>query len=180
MRGVSASLTSVELKSANDLNNIFPCPHFGGEHPKTKSPKLIHGWPTGYETDSDSWKSPLDLEEWDKPEHGNWSCCPNLPLEEGLTWEEIMREPPHRQDRHLLLECDNQDSDWDTDGVTDALPEESSRGASKQSSPKKEQPEKTLMETLTETQHNETLTETAMGPLSQDVIQLHVGDDDLE
>ena len=54
MRGVSSSLTSVELRSANDLSNIFPCPHSRGEPPRSKSPKLIHGQPTGDETNSDS------------------------------------------------------------------------------------------------------------------------------
>ena len=42
MRGVSSSLTSVELRSANDLSNIFPCPHSRGEPPITKPPALVH------------------------------------------------------------------------------------------------------------------------------------------
>ena len=41
MMGVSSSLTSVELRSANNLSNIFSCPHSGGEPPRTQSPKLI-------------------------------------------------------------------------------------------------------------------------------------------
>ena len=45
-----------------------------------------------------------------------------------------------------------------------------SGGASEQSLPKEELPEETLMETLMETQHNETMMETAMGPSSQDMI----------
>ena len=40
MRGVLSSITSVELRSANDLSNIFPCPHSGGEPPRTQSPSL--------------------------------------------------------------------------------------------------------------------------------------------
>ena len=40
MRGVSSSLTPVELRSANDLNNIFPCPHPGGE-PQEHSPRSL-------------------------------------------------------------------------------------------------------------------------------------------
>ena len=36
------------------------------------------------------------------------------------------------------------------------------------------------METLMETQHDETLVEAAIGPVSQDMIQLNVGDDDIE
>ena len=57
MRGVSSSLTLVELRSANDLNNICPYPHSEGEFPKgAPSPKLVHSRPAGDETDSDSWK----------------------------------------------------------------------------------------------------------------------------
>ena len=61
-----------------------------------------------------------------------------------------------------------------SDRVADALPKEPSRGVSEQSLPKKEQPEETLMETLTETQHNETLTEADCGTCEPGhVIQLH-------
>ena len=88
-----------------------------------------------------------------------------------------MSEPPHR---HILVDHNDPDSDWDADGVTDALPKECSEGVSKQSLPKKEQPEETLMETLMETQHDETLAEAAIGPVSQDMIQLTAGNDDIE
>ena len=178
MRDVLSSLTSVELRSANDLSNIFPCPHSGGEPPRTQSPKLVCSQPARGKTDSDSWKSPSDLEEWDESKCSDWSCCPTPPVEEeGLTWEEIMSEPPHRC---IPVEQDDPDSDWDVDRDTDAPAEECSEGASEQSLPKKEQPEETLMETLMETQHDETLAEAAIGPASQDMIQLHVGDDDIE
>ena len=78
------------------------------------------------------------------------------------------------------MKQDNPDSDWVVDRVTDALPKECSKGASEQSPFKKEQPEETLMETLMETQHDESLVEVAVGPASQDMIQLHVGDNDIE
>ena len=177
MRGVSSSSTSVELRSANDLSNIFPCPHSRGEPLRTQSPKLIHGRPAKDKTDSDSWKSPSDSEEWDEPKCDDWSCCLTPPFEEGLTWEETMSEPPHRC---ILMEQDDPDSDWDVDGVTDALPEKCSKRASKQSLPKKEKPEESLMETLTETQHEETSAEAAVGPASQDMIKLHAGNNNIE
>ena len=48
--------------------------------------------------------------------------CLTPPLQKGLKWEEIMREPPHMQDRYLLMERNGQDSDWNTDRVTNAPP----------------------------------------------------------
>ena len=163
----------MELRSANDLSNIFPWPHSRGEPPRTQSPKLVCSWPARDKTYSDSLKSPSDSEEWDEPECSDWLHCLTPPFEEGLTWEEIMSEPLQR---HILVEWDDPDSDWNADGATDAPAEEHSEGAGEQSSPKKEQPEEILMETLTETQHDETLAEGAMGPVSQGMIQLHVGD----
>ena len=111
MRGVSLSLTSVELRSANSLNNIGPYPNSKGELTKAHSPQLVYGRPVGKETDTDSWNEPSDSEEWDEPEHGNWSCCPTPPVkEEGLTWEEITSEPPQR---HIVTEWDDLDGDAD-------------------------------------------------------------------
>ena len=81
MRGVSSSLTSVELRSANDLNNICPCPHSGGEPPRAQSPKLVHSRPAGDETDSDR-SHPQTQRSGNEPKHGNWSCCPTLPVKE--------------------------------------------------------------------------------------------------
>ena len=95
MRGISFSLTSVELKSANDLNNICPYPHFQPDFSKAHSPQLVHGVPTDEETDTDSWNKPSDSEEWDEPEHSNWSCCPTPPLgNEGLMWGKSLLNLP--------------------------------------------------------------------------------------
>ena len=117
MRSVSSSLTSVELRLPNNLNNIYPCPcsHPAGEPPRVQPPKLVHGWPASNETDSDSWKEPSDSEEWDEHEHGNWSYCPTPPVkEEGLTWEEITSEPPQMC---IFMESDP-NSDWNTNTST--------------------------------------------------------------
>ena len=70
MRGVSSSLTLVELRSANDLNNIYPYPYSEQELTKAHSPELVYSRSVGDETDTDSWNKPSDSEEWDEPEHG--------------------------------------------------------------------------------------------------------------
>ena len=43
MQGMSSSLMSTELKSTNDLSNIFPCPHPKVAPPRMQSPRPIHG-----------------------------------------------------------------------------------------------------------------------------------------
>ena len=48
MRGMSLSLTSVELRLANDLNNICPYPHSKQELTKAHSPELVYGRPAGW------------------------------------------------------------------------------------------------------------------------------------
>ena len=143
-----------------------------------QSPKLVHGRPARDETESDSWKSPspLDSEEWDEPECGNWSCCLIPPVkEEGVTWEEITSEPLQRC---IVMEQD--DSDWDADDGTEAPEVSHSQGVSEQSLPRKETLMETLTEPLAEAPHNDMLAEAAMGPGSEDVVQLHAGDNDLE
>ena len=67
IRGMSSSLTLVELRSANDLNNICPYPHSKWEFTKAHSPQLVYGRPVGEETDTNSWNEPSDSEEWDEP-----------------------------------------------------------------------------------------------------------------
>ena len=48
VRGVSASLTMVELRSANDLNNMIPSPYEGTEPVQPPSPTLVKGIPVGW------------------------------------------------------------------------------------------------------------------------------------
>ena len=96
MRGISLLLTSVELRLANDLNNICPYLHNGQGLMELHSPKLVHSIPAGEELDTDSWVEPLEPEEW--AEHSNWSCYPAPPMEEGgLMWEEVTAEAPQRK-----------------------------------------------------------------------------------
>ena len=108
---MSSSLTSVELRSANNLNNICPYPNSKPELTKAHSPKLVHSRPAGEEMDTDSWNTPLDCEEWEESECEDWSHCPTPPLdEEGLTWEEVTGNPLQRK-----VITDREDSDWDAD-----------------------------------------------------------------
>ena len=122
MRGMSSLLTSVELRLANDLNNICPYPHSEWELTRAHSPQLVYGRPAGEETDTNSWNEPSDSEEWDEPECSDWSHCPTLPLwEEGLMWEEVTSEPLQRK-----VVTDKEDSDWDADQETHTLAESQS------------------------------------------------------
>ena len=52
--GVSASLTMVELRSANDLNNMVPSPYEGTQPVQPPSPTLMKGIPAGAKSDTDS------------------------------------------------------------------------------------------------------------------------------
>ena len=128
MRGVSSSLTSVMLRSANDLNNICPYPHYKQELTEPHSPQLVQCRPAGEKMDTDSWNEPSDSEEWDEPEHGDWSCCPTpSPGEEGLTWEEVTAEPPQRK------VIKDKDSDWDADEESKTAAESESQEVSEPS-----------------------------------------------
>ena len=68
VRGVSTSLTSSELRSANNLNNMNPYLYDGPGLVQMHSPMLVQGIPTGEEeSDMDSFGEPSDSgEEWDK------------------------------------------------------------------------------------------------------------------
>ena len=117
MQGVSLSLTSTELKSANNLSNIFPCPHPEAIPPSSQSARQLHCLLVGEETDSDT--EGMDSEEWDQLKHNDWSCCMTPPLEKTLMWNEVTSKPPRRQNQCLILECDNEESEeWESDDPT--------------------------------------------------------------
>ena len=61
VRGVSASLTTSELRSANDLNNMNLYPYDGTRLVQPHSPMLVQGIPMGEESDMDSFAEPSDL-----------------------------------------------------------------------------------------------------------------------
>ena len=90
VQGVSTSLTMVELRSTNDLNNMIPSPYEGTEPIQPPSPTPVKGIPVGGgESDTYSFEEEDSGEEWDKKECDDWSCCPSLPLRVGPTWAEV-------------------------------------------------------------------------------------------
>ena len=105
IQGVCTSLTMVELRSANDFNNMNPCLYDGTELVQPHSAILVTGIPTEAESDTDSLDEHDSGEEWDKRECGDWWCCPSLPPREGPMWAEATAEheeksvgrrmPPH-------------------------------------------------------------------------------------
>ena len=186
VRDVSTSLMSLELRLANDLNNMNPYLHDGQGLMELHSPRMVQDIPTGQEEESDmeSYVEPSDSgEEWGKAECSDWSCCPALPLgEEGptwveataealqrkiITWDEVTSDPPQKK-----VASDREDSDWDDD--THAPAESQFEDATV--------PETcmdTKEETTADSPREENVIEALVGPGSQDVVQIHVGSNDL-
>ena len=99
----------------------------------------------------------------------------SAPWGRGLTWEEVTSEPPQRE-----VVTDKEDSDWDANQDNNIPAESQSWAVSKQSSLRKETLMKTLTEALAESPYDDMLTEASVGPGSQDVMQIHMGNDDLD
>lgn len=99
MRGVSTSLTSSELRVANDLNNINPHPSEWPGFMIPQSPMLVHGIPAGAEeSDSDSCEEASNSgEEWNNTKVGDWSHCPPPPCVKVPTWAEAHTEMRKRR-----------------------------------------------------------------------------------
>ena len=98
MWGMSMSLTSSELRSANDLNNMNPHPIEWPGFVILQSPLLVHGIPMGAEeSNSDSCGKPTNSgEEWDKTETSDWSRCLAPPRVKVPTWAEAHAETRRR------------------------------------------------------------------------------------
>ena len=185
VRGVSASLTMAELRSANDLNNMNPYPYDGMGLVQLHSPTLVQGIPAGEESDSDSFDD--SGEEWDKSECGDWLHCPSPPQREGPNWVEATAEVW----RKVILEKDaptwddiissspqknteKEDSDWDKDTC---IPTESQF---EDAAMAMETCMDTVEESTAEVLPPENIVEALVGPGSQDMVQIHVGNDDLD
>ena len=172
MWGMSLSLMFAELSlqtpqvTSSHTPTLMP-------HPQECSPsdQSAAAWQEPKQTDS--WKA--YSEEWDEPEHGTCSHCPTPPLEGTLMWEEVMKESPCRENKLLVLEHDSQESDWELDGATENLREGHSESRIVQNSPRNEQ----LEESTPVPQCEETQMAASVGPSSQDIIQIHAVDDDL-
>ena len=83
VQGVSASLTMMELCTANDLNNMVSSPYDGFEPVRPPYPEVIKGIPAGAESDMDSVGVEDSGDEWDRKELGIWSHCPSPPTKVG-------------------------------------------------------------------------------------------------
>ena len=127
--GVYASLTMVELRTTNDLNNMIPSPYEGTEPVQPPSPALVKGIPAGAKSDTDSSEEDSG-EEWDKKECGDWSRCPSLPLRVGPTWAEVHaavqeqealnKNAPMWEDiisKYGPKNIEEEDSDWDKEDL---------------------------------------------------------------
>ena len=201
VRGTSSTLTLSELRAANDLNNMNPFPYDMMElvQPHQQhSPMLVPGFPMGEESDTDSFEEPVDLgDEWDKTECGNWLHCPSLPPGKGPTWAEATTESWRKiiwgEDTPLLQEMlshslhkdtEKEDSNWDEETHRSAESQfEDAATADKTCMDTVEEStaEAPLTENIVEALTTENITEASVGPGSQDIVQIHTGnDDDLE
>ena len=129
--GVSASLTMMELRVANDLSNMVPSPYSEFEPVRLPAPEIIKGVLAGAESDMDSLGVEDSGDEWDKTEVGIWSCCPTPTTKVGPTWVEVHTTA---QEQEMLKK---QDPTWE-DIVSRQLPrgmEEEDWGREKAVSP---------------------------------------------
>ena len=165
--------------------NPHPCDWPGFVIPQ--SPMLVQGICMGEEeSDTDSCGGPSDSGgEWDKTEIGNWSCCPapthmEVPTwaeahaealrmvvidKDTPTWEEVTSGSPQRKDH------EKEDSDWeeDTHKPVESQFEDATVVA------------ETCMDTVDESALDppppENIVEASVGLGSQDMVQIHVGND---
>ena len=188
--GISESLTSSKLSSANDLHNMNPRPSDWPGFMIPQSPMLVQGVPTGAEvSDSDSCGGLSDLgEEWDSAEVGDWSCCPDPPCgkvppwaeahaevqrkvvidKDTPTWEEVVSGPLQRK------EPEKEDSDWDEDT------HEPVKSQFEDAMVVAETCMDTAEESAADAPQPEDLVEASVGPSSQDMVQIHMGNDNLD
>ena len=185
--GASAFLTMMELCTANDLNNMVPSPYNGFEPVRLSSPEVVKGILAGAESDMDSLGVEDSGDEWDKEELSVWSHCPTPTTKVGPTWVEVHTAA---QEQEML---NKQNTTWE-DIVSKQLP-----GGMKEEDWDKEedyQPalgsqfedapiaaevskEEIMEESVTGETPIKHVDETTVGPGSQDVVQIHVGEDDL-
>ena len=195
VRGMSATLTMMELCMANDLNNMVPSPYSKIEPARLPSPKIIKGILAGAESDTDSLA--IDSgDEWDKVEVRVWLHCPTPTAKIGPTWAEV-----HAAMQEVEV-IKKQDSTWD-DIVSRQLPggvEEEDWEREEGSHPtvepqfedatveEEEDEEKVMVESVTEEKLEqpvvreplaEELGEATVDLGNQDVVQIHAGEDDL-
>ena len=115
MRGVPSSLTAVELWSASDLGNFYPCPSVAPVGPKPSQHPAVELMVEYVQTKAGSLQSTsagLDqFAEWDTEEVyteevQDWSRAPSPPVVITVpSWgEAVGKTPPARQNRRLMSE----------------------------------------------------------------------------
>ena len=149
---------------------------------------LMQGIPTG-ESDTDSFDKPVDLGQgWDKTERSDWSGCPPPPPGKGPTWAEATMESWRKiiwekdtpiweevlcTSLHEETEKEDSDRDEDTHVFAESQFEDAAVVA--------ETCMDTVEESTVEPPPSENIVEVSVGPGSQDMVQIHMGnDDDLE
>ena len=176
MRGVSSSLTSVEFRSANDLNNICPYPHYGQELTEPHSPKLVHGIPAGEEMETDSWNTPSNSDEWDDLSVATGHAAPlrlwtkRVPY--GRKWLVTLhkgRSPPTKRTQIGMLRPIHQ--------LNPSLERPVSMACCVETLMEMTEPP---VESPCDEAFTIVLTEASVGLGSQDVVQIHTGNDDLD
>ena len=184
--GASASLTMMELHAANNPSNMVPSPYSKVEPVRPLSPEIIKGIPAGAKSDTGSSGVEDSRDKWDKTEVGVWSCCPTPMAKVGPTWVEVHTAA---QEEEMIK---NQDPTWE-DIVIRQVPGGAEEGSQPAVEPQFEDApvaeeanqegvmvESVLEETLEQSVVGEPLVGKAtMGPGSQDVVQIHTGEDDL-
>ena len=182
----SASLTMMELCTANDLNNMMPSPYEGVEPIRQPSPQLVKGIPAGAKSDMDSMEGEDSGDEWDKKESSIWSCCPSPPTKVGPTWVEVHATA---QEQEVLDKQTTTLEDMVSKHLPGGMEEENwdeedhePTGSQLEDAPvtMKAGKEEFMEESEAEEPPVEHSDEATVGPGSQNVVQIHAGEDDLQ
>ena len=141
----------------------------------------------GAESDTDSLDEHDSGDEWDKKEHGDWLHCPSPPLRVGPTCAEAHvvarkqdtreKDPPTWEDiigKPLPKNTEEEDSDWEKDdrGPAESQFEDAATAA--------EIDMDTVEESTVEALPEEDIAEASVSLVSQDIFQIHTGNDDLD
>ena len=174
----------MELCTANDLNNMVPSPYEGTETVTQPSPQCIKGILVGAESETDSIGEDSG-NEWDREECGTWSCCPSLPMKVGPTWAEVHAAAQEQKalekdtttwedivGKHLPEDIEGEDSDWDEEEcrVVESQFEDTAVAVEAET-------EDPMEESAVEVLPVGHIDEASVGLGSQDVVQIHTGED---
>ena len=193
--GASASLMMTELCMANDLSNMVPLSYSKVEPVRPPSPEIVKGILAGAESDTGSLV--IDSgDEWDKTEVRVWLHCPTVTAKIGPTWVEVhtatqeeemvkMQDPTWENILSRQLPGGTEEEDWGTEEGNHSAVEPQFKDATVE---EEEDEEEVIVESVTEEKMEppvageplaEQMGEATVDPGSQDVVQIHAGEDDL-